>query len=150
MKHKADELVAVYVKMRDDLGDQTKAFKKFKADREADMLKIANALQKMMDDTGQESMKTKAGTAFFATKDFISVEDWPTMLDAMVRRAVDGIPNGDVEFVVKTILDSGELAIFNKSVNKTVTKEYMGDHQGATPPGLTYGMKTEIQIRRPT
>jgi len=129
-QHKADKLVAVYVKMRDDLSAKEKTFKEFKAGRKEEMQKIADALQKMMDATGQESMKTKAGTAFRATKDFISVEDWNQVL-AYVE-------------------ESGDLAIFNKSVNKTVIKEYMGDHDGITPPGLLYGMKTEIQIRRPT
>lgn len=129
-QHKADRLVAVYVKMRDDLSAQEKKFKDFKAGRKDEMQKVADALQKIMDDTGQESMKTTAGTAFKATKDFISVEDWNQVL-------------GYVE-------ETGDLAIFNKSVNKTVIKEYMGDHDGITPPGLAYGMKTEIQIRRPT
>ena len=130
MGHKADKLVAAYVKMRDDLSAQEKTFKEFKAKRKDEMLQIADALQKMMDDDGLESMKTTAGTAFRATKDFISVENWNDVL--------------------KYVEDTGDLAIFNKSVNKTVIKEYMGDHAGITPPGLLYGMKTEIQIRRPT
>ncbi len=129
-QHKADKLVTAYVKMRDDLSAQEKTFKEFKAGRKEDMLKIADALQRMMDDDGLESMKTTAGTAFRATKDFISVEDWNDVL--------------------KYVEESGDLAIFNKSVNKTVIKEYMGDHGGLTPPGLAYGQKFEIQVRRPS
>ena len=149
-QHKADKLVGVYVKMRDDLSAKTKEFKEFKATREADMLKVADALSKMMNETGQESMKTKAGTAFHATKDFITVDDWPTMLEAMVRRSVKGLAPESIEAVVKLIIESSELAIFNKSVNKTVTKDYMKDHDGMTPAGLSYGSKIEIQIRRPS
>jgi hypothetical protein len=129
MSHKADKLVTAYVAMRDDLSAQEKTFKEFKAGRKADMLKIADALQKIMDADGIESLKTTAGTAFRATKDFVGVDNWAEVL----------------AFVKET--DTFEL--FNKAVNKAVVKEYMGDHEGMTPPGVNYGTKIEIQIRRP-
>jgi len=129
MKHKADALVTAYVKMRDDLAAQEKTFKEFKAKRKEDMLKLADALQKMMDESGTESLKTTAGTAFRATKDFISVENWSDVL--------------------KYVEETGDLAIFNKSVSKAVIKEFMDEHGGMTPPGLAYGQKFEIQVRRP-
>jgi len=112
------------------LAAQTKKFKEFEKARKADMQKLADALQKLMDDAGGiESLRTDAGTAFRATKDFISVENWNEVLEY--------------------VKESGDLAIFNKSVSKAVIKEYMGDHDGMTPPGLVYGTSTEIQVRRP-
>ena len=127
----ATKLVTAYVAMRDDLAAKKKVFDEFAKGRKADMQKIADALQKLMDAAGGiESLRTDAGTAFRATKDFVSVEDWNQTL--------------------QWVRDTDTLELFNKAVNKTVVKEYMSEHDGATPPGLAYGTSIEIQVRRPT
>ena len=126
----AKKLVAVYVKLRDDLAEQKKIFAAFEKGRKVELQRVADALQQIMDSTNVDSVKTEAGTAFFATKDFVSVEDWNATL-AWVR-------------------ETDTLELFNKAVNKTVVKEYMKDHEGQLPPGLAYGTQIEIQVRRPT
>ena len=150
----ATKLVSVYVKMRDDLGEKEKQFKEFKSKRQAEMLQIANAIQKIMDESGDiESLKTVAGTAFRATKDFASVTDWNAVLTSVVSQIIREVQADEnhgvsLDHVVSSVLDSGTMALFNKAVNKTVVKDYMNDHGGETPPGVTYGTKVEIQIRR--
>lgn len=149
----ATTLVSVYVKMRDDLATEEEKFKEFKAKRKEQMQKVADGIQKLMDDSGGiESLKTKAGTAFHKLTDFVSVQDWNAVLEHVVREAVADLQMGqeEVDTVVGVLLESGALSIFNKSVSKTVVKEYMGDHNGATPAGLEYGTKIEIQVRKPT
>lgn len=153
MSQDATKLITAYVAMRDDLAVQKKVFDTFAKTRKEDMLKIADALQKLMDASGGvESLRTDAGTAFKATKDFISVGDWNQFLEATVRSSLADYKEVSVTIdeLVQSILDSGVFSFFNKAVNKAVTKEYMDDHDGMTPPGLIYGTKVEIQIRKPT
>ena len=145
------KLMTAYIAMRDDLAAQKKVFDEFSKKRKADMLKIADVLQKIMETAGSEDLKVKGvGTAFKAKKDFISVEDWNQFLTFIAETAIDDPEVGVEELseLVRRVIDSGVFAFFNKSVSKAVAKEYMDDNKGRTPPGLTYGTLTEIQIRR--
>ena len=128
MDAKIETLVKAYVRIRDDLGAKRKEFKKVEADakRQLDMIELE--LKKRADDLGVDSFKTTNGTAFKTTKDFVAVKDW--------------------NLTIKFILDNNLTNMFNKSVNKTAVKEYMAENNNALPPGVEYGQKVEIQVRR--
>lgn len=145
----ATKLVGAYVNMRDDLSAQEKRFNEFKKQRKADMQRLADALQRIMDESGGvESLKTPSGTAFKVTKDFVSVTDWDATLVGVLTRALDGVNPQLLDQIVDRIMGSGELSIFNKAVSKAVVKEYMADNEGSIPVGLDYGTKVEIQVRK--
>ncbi len=128
MKNKVEIMVKAYVKMRDALGERRKEFKAFEARMKKDMDKIAIELMATADAVGVESFKTEYGTAFKKTSDFVAVKDWSKALD----------------YIVKYDL----VNMFNKSVNKTAVKEFMAENNNMLPPGLEFGQKVEIQVRR--
>ena len=125
---KVELLVKAYVRIRDDLNEKRKAFKDMESIRKKEMEKLELAIQTIADDAGVESFKTKYGTAFKKTSDFISVKDW--------SKTIGYIMEHDLRHM------------FNKSVNKTAAKEFMKANNNMLPPGLEYGQKVEIQVRR--
>lgn len=123
-----DRAVEAFVAIRDRRDADAKAAKERKADFDGKLDELAAYIGKQMGD-GVDSIKTKHGTAFRATKDFTSVTDF-TKVIAHVKLTDD-------------------FQLFNKSVSKTAVKEYMEEHSGIAPPGIEYGTKVEIQVRRP-
>jgi hypothetical protein len=123
-----EEAIKIYVAKRDELDAKRKEFKEFESHFKSKLDDLALFIGNVMGDA--ESVKTAAGTAFRATKDFASVQD--------------------SEQFFSYILQSGDVNLLNKAANKTGVKEYMDEHEGIAPPGIEYGTKVEIQIRRPS
>jgi len=123
-----DKAIEKYIEKRDELDAKRKEFKEFEKHFKGKLDELAMYIGSVMGDV--ESVKTKHGTAFRATKDFASVQD--------------------SEKFFGYILESGDINLLNKAANKTGVKEYMEEHEGITPPGIEYGTKIEIQIRRPS
>lgn len=86
-------------------------------------------LMKKADEDGVTSFKTDHGTAFLSTTDFAGVEDW----------------NAVLQFVQEN--DAWDM--LQKSVSKVAVRGYLEEHK-EVPPGIKYGTKLDINIRKPT
>jgi len=123
-----DKLIKAYIACRDALNTHRHESKKVEDKYKGDMEIFANRLKELADEMGVESFKTEHGSAFKKVTDWISVDDWDLFND----------------FVIKNDL----VQMFKKDANKAAIKEYMAENNNQLPPGIGYGQKVEIQVRR--
>jgi uncharacterized protein YjaZ len=124
-----DEVILAYMKLRDkkdsmeaEVKDKAKAIKE-------QMLKLETWLKEKADEQGVTSFKTKHGTAFLTTTDFANVADWDATLSF--------------------IKDHEAWDMIEKRVSKIAVRGYI-EQLKAVPPGVNYGTKLEVTIRKPT
>lgn len=124
-----DEVVAAYIKLRakkDAMEAETKAEVKKIVEK---MDKFEGWLKQQADAQGVTSFKTKHGTAFLKTTDYANVENWDATL-AFIR-------------------STESFDLLNKAVSKVAVRGYIEANK-AVPPGVNYGTKIEIEVRKPT
>ena len=124
-----DDVVSTYMTLKrkkealaNSIEDQIKTI-------DTQMGKIEAWIKEQADVQGVTSFKTKHGTAFLSTTDFASVGDW--------------------DAVLTFIKEHEAFDMLNKAVNKTAVREYIEEHK-AVPPGVNYGTKVGVSIRKPT
>lgn len=124
---KVDEVIAKYIELRDKK-DQINADAKAAVKAVDANLDIIEAwLLNQANEQGVSSFACDIGTAFVKETDFANVSDW----------------NLTVDFIKKNEL----WQMLKKDVNKTAVKEFI-DANGVPPPGVNWGSKREIQVRR--
>jgi hypothetical protein len=124
-----DDVVSAYVKLRDkkdameaEVKDRTKEIKER-------LNKMEAWLKEQADAQGVTSFKTKHGTAFLTTTDYANVADWDSVLEFIqANEAYD---------------------MLEKRVSKIAVRGYI-DTNKAVPPGINYGTKLEVNVRKPT
>lgn len=123
-----DSVVAKYVQLR----NQKKALEDSISEQidtiNANLLKIESYLKTQMDAQGLTSVKSKHGTAFLTTSDYASVANWDETLNFIIA--------------------NNSFDLLNKAINKTAVRAYIDTHK-AVPPGVNYGTKIEVNIRKP-
>lgn len=124
-----DQVVATYMKLRSQKDTIEAEVKEKVAGIKASMEKIEAWVKEQADAQGVTSFKTKHGTAFLTTVDYANVADW--------------------DAVLKYIRDNDAFDMLEKRVSKTAVRGYI-DSTKAVPPGITYGTKLEVNIRKPT
>ena len=97
------------------------------AELKAKMTKLESWLMQKADEDGVTSFKTTAGTAFVTTTDFANVADW--------------------DAVLTFIKENDAFDMLEKRVSKTAVRAHM-DETGDVPPGITYGSKIGINVRK--
>jgi hypothetical protein len=124
-----DDAIAAYIKLRDKKAQ-------IKAEAEARMGELSVKLDKLegwikerADENGVTSFRTKHGTAFLTTVDFATVADWDAML--------------------KFVRENEAYDMLEKRVSKTAVRGYI-DQLKAVPPGVNYGTRIEVNVRKPT
>lgn len=122
------EVVAKYVELRDKKAEIESKVKEQVAEIRQQLEQLEVWIQMEADKAGVTSFKTDAGTAFVTTTDFASIADF----DAMV------------EWVKKN--DAYE--VFERRVSKNAIRQYVEEHN-AVPPGVSYGTKLGVNVRRP-
>lgn len=123
-----DDVVSAYIKLRakkDAMEAETKAEVKKIVEK---MDKFEAWLKEQADAQGVTSFKTKHGTAFLKTTDYANVENWDAALGF--------------------ILDNQAFDLLNKAVSKVAVRGYI-DANKAVPPGVNYGTKIEVEVRKP-
>jgi hypothetical protein len=94
----------------------------------AKMEKLEAWIKEQADVQGVTSFKTKHGTAFLTTTDYANVADWDAVLDFIrTQEAFD---------------------MLEKRISKIAVRGYIEANK-AVPPGVNYGTKLEINIRKP-
>lgn len=92
------------------------------------MDKLEAYILSRMEDDGVTTFKTPFGTAFKSTSDYASVTSWDDTL----------------EF----IKEQEAWHLLERRVNKIAVREFVDT--GSVPPGVTYGTKVNVSIRKPT
>lgn len=123
-----DEVVAAYIKLRlkkEQMEAEVKAETKKIVEK---MDKFEAWLKEQADAQGVTSFKTKHGTAFLKTTDYTNVENW--------------------DAVLAFILENNAFDLLNKAVSKVAVRGYIEANK-AVPPGVNYGTKIEVEVRKP-
>lgn len=124
-----EQVVGTYMKFRRKKEALENQVKEDLAEIKAKMTKLESWLMQKADEDGVTSFKTTAGTAFVTTTDYANVADWDAVL---------------------TFIKNHEaFDMLEKRVSKTAVRAHM-DETGDVPPGITYGTKVGINVRKPT
>lgn len=123
-----EEVIATYMKLKGQKEAIEGEVKEKVAAIKQSMDKIEAWLKVQADAQGVTSFKTKAGTAFVTTTDYANVSDWDATLE-----------------FIKT---NDRFEMLEKRVSKTAVREYIAEAK-EVPPGVTYGTKIEMNIRKP-
>ena len=123
-----DDVVATYMKLRSQKESIEAEVKDRVSTIKAKMEKLEAWIKEQADVQGVTSFKTKHGTAFLTTTDYANVADWDAVLDFIrTQEAFD---------------------MLEKRVSKIAVRGYIEANK-AVPPGVNYGTKLEINIRKP-
>ena len=124
-----DAVIKKYMKLREQKAVVEAEIKERVDAIKADMTKLEAFLKAKLDADGLTSFKTEYGTAFLTTTDFANVENW----DAVLR----------------FIREEEAYDMLEKRVSKTAVRGYI-EATKEVPPGVKYGTKLDINIRKPT
>ena len=125
---KIDDVIRAYVKLRDQKAAVEGEVKERVAQIKGKMDKLEAYLKEQMDVQGLTQFKSDHGTAFITTTDFANVANW--------------------DEVLQFIKDNEAYDMLEKRVSKTAVRGYM-DKNKRVPPGITYGTKLDVNIRKP-
>lgn len=123
-----EQVIATYMKLRLQKEEIEGKVKVQVAEIKAKMEKLEAWIKEQADAQGVTSFKTNAGTAFLTTTDFASVADW----DALIG----------------FIRENEAFDMVEKRVSKLAVRSYI-DQTKSVPPGVNYGTKLEVNIRKP-
>jgi len=124
-----DAAVAAYIRLRSEKEDIEREMKEQVELVKAKMAKLEAWFQQYLDESGQTSAKTREGTVFVTTTDYARVADWDKVLEFIkTREAYD---------------------LLQKRISKDAVRSYIDD-SGCVPPGVNYGSKLSVNVRRPS
>jgi len=122
------DVIRTYMKLRDQKAAIEARAKDEVSTLKAKMEKLEAYLKTQMDAQGLTSFKSDYGTAFLTTTDYANVADWNAVLDFIRKNeAYD---------------------MLEKRVSKIAVRGYI-EQSKAVPPGINYGTKLEVNIRKP-
>ena len=124
-----DEVIATYMKLRGQKEAVEAEVKEKVSVIKAKMEKLEAWIKEQADAQGVTSFKTKHGTAFLTTTDYANVADWDALLNF--------------------IRENEAFDFFEKRVSKVAVRGYI-DQTKAVPPGVNYGTRLDVNIRKPT
>jgi hypothetical protein len=122
------DVIRTYMKLRDQKAAVEARVKDEVSTIKAKLEKLEAFLKTQMDAQGLTSFKSDYGTAFLTTTDYANVGDW--------------------DAVLTFIRDNDAYDMLEKRVSKIAVRGYIETNK-AVPPGVTYGTKLEVNIRKP-
>lgn len=124
------KIVRTYIKMRDTLTAERRAFEEKEREIKEQMKVLENAMLQQLNTTNVESLRTSEGTVY-RTKEIIpSGSDW----DAFYA----------------WIAKNNEFEALERRIKRTFIKDYMDANDGALPPGVSVHSEFVARVRRPT
>lgn len=123
-----DDVIAAYMKLREQKKLIEAQVKEQVSGINAKLDKLEAWVKEQADTQGVTSFKTKHGTAFLTTTDYANVADWDAVLGF--------------------IRENEAFDMLEKRISKTAVRGYIEQHK-AVPPGVNYGTKLEVNIRKP-
>ena len=164
MSIKIKEAISAYIGMRNAIAEKQRVVDDYKKDLKDNMGKLELYIHKLLNDLDLTEFKYKGvGTAFIATKDFVSVSDkegFKKFLSAKLLLALQDYhyknPDGgwkndgelDLEEHVERLLNGGVFDLLTISANKNNCKSYMSDNKGIMPDGVDYRTEKVVQFRK--
>jgi hypothetical protein len=127
-KLKVEALARAYVKIRDARAEKTRAYEKEDAELKAKQTKIGNVMLAFLSEHGIDSAATEAGTFYRQEELTPTGSDWGAFY-AWVREhdAFDAL---------------------ERRIKKTFIRQYMDDHEGTIPPGVSVYREYVVRVRR--
>ena len=123
-----DSVIAAYMKLRSEKDSIEAATKERVSGIKAKMEKLEAWIKEQADLQGVTSFKTKHGTAFLTTTDYANVADWDAVLDF--------------------IRENEAFDMLEKRISKVAVRGYI-DLNKTVPPGVNYGTRLDVNIRKP-
>lgn len=122
------DIIRTYMKLRDQKAQIEAEAKDRVAALKDKMSKLEGWIKQKADTEGVTSFKTDHGTAFITTTDYANVADWDAVLGF--------------------IRDTEAYDMLEKRVSKMAVRGYIETNK-AVPPGVNYGTKLEVNVRKP-
>lgn len=123
-----DQLVKVYVRIRDAKTEIKRAYEKEAAALDAQLERVATELKARAQADGVDGFKTEFGTVYLSETMKTSCADWAAFGEFLKT-------HDPLEFM-------------EKRVSSTAVKEYMKQNQGQLPPGISIFKEIEARVRR--
>lgn len=122
------DIVRTYMKLRNQKEQIEAETKDRVAKLKEKMSRLEAWIKEKADADGVTSFKTDHGTAFLTTTDYANVADWDAVLGF--------------------IRDNEAYDMLEKRISKLAVRGYIETNK-AVPPGVNYGTKLEVNIRKP-
>jgi hypothetical protein len=122
------DVIRTYMKLRDQKAAIEGETKDRVAQLKSKMEKLEAFLKTQMDAQGLTSFKSEYGTAFLTTTDYANVADWDAVLGF--------------------IRSNEAFDMLEKRISKIAVRGYI-EQTKSVPPGVNYGTKLEVNIRKP-
>lgn len=126
MSHTVEDLVRIYVKMRDALSTRRKEFEAYEDDMKAKMSRVENELLARLNEQNVDSMKTESGTVYKQSRLKPSIRDFGALRT--------------------WILETGNVDILQKRLSTTSIRDLGGEDVDI--PGVESIRELEIGVRR--
>lgn len=123
-----DRLVDVYIKLRDRRAARTSAYEKEDRTDKDKMELIEAELLSRAEQAGVTGFKTEEGTTYVDLEYQCSGADWGAFYTWMK--------------------DNDAMDMLQRRIKSTSIKQYMEEHEGATPPGVNVVIARKMKIRR--
>ena len=124
----AEQLVTVYIKMRDALVKLQREFDEKEGAIKAQQDIITQALLEMCKEMGAEGLRTPAGSVFKTIKTRYWTSDWGSMK--------------------QFIKDNDALDLMEQRVHQTNMKTFLEENPTLMPPGMNVDSRYSITVRR--
>lgn len=130
MEFNADQMVAVYIKMRDEKERLTREFEERTAALKEQMDVIEQQLLELCKTNGQDGGKTRHGTFTRTVKTRYWATDWAAM-----RRFIQ---------------EHDAIDLLEQRIHQTNMKQFLTENPDTIPPGLSVDSRYAITVRRAT
>jgi len=121
-----DQLLQLYIATDDEV---SRIERELIAPLKARMVDIKRVVAAKMEAEGEQTSNTPHGTAYFVEKDFASVADETAFFEFVQLK--------------------GAWDLMEKRAAKLAIRAFIEETKGV-PPGINYGTKRELNVRRPT
>jgi hypothetical protein len=128
VKPSVDELVTVYIKIRDARDAARKQADELDADFEEQLNVINQQILEICKETGADSIKTKHGTAIRTIKSRYWTNDWERFYDFMFEHNVP--------------------ELLERRIHQTNIKQFLEENPDLLPAGLNVDSAYSITVRR--
>ena len=128
IKPSVDELVTVYIKIRDARDAARKQADEIDADFEEQLDVINQQILEICKETGADSIKTKHGTAIRTIKSRYWTNDWERFYDFMFEHNVP--------------------ELLERRIHQTNIKQFLEENPDLLPAGLNVDSAYSITVRR--
>jgi enamine deaminase RidA (YjgF/YER057c/UK114 family) len=128
MEVAADQLVSIYIKMRDTKDTIKKDMEQQINEIDEQMQVVAQQILEICKETGAESIRTAHGTAYRTIKQRFWTNDWEAMH--------------------KFIRENEAMELLERRIHQTNMKQFLEEHPDLKPAGLNIDREYAVTIRR--